>query len=286
MRRSPPRRWLAGSLIGLGAWLIAWGFWWEPGHLVVREVELRVDGWNDAHAGLRVALLADLHVGSPRNGIENLRRVIRKTNETDPDIVLLLGDLVISGVPGGRFVSPERIAAELAALQPGVGSFAVIGNHDAWLDADRVTEALHGVGIQVLRNTATRVDWHGAGLWLGGVNDFWTGEPDLQATSADVTDGEPLVLFTHNPDIFPFVPSRATLTIAGHTHGGQVNIPLLGRPLVPSLYGERYAAGHVVEDGRDLFVSTGVGTSRLGVRFRVPPEVTILELHPASSARR
>jgi predicted MPP superfamily phosphohydrolase len=86
----------------------------------------------------------------------------------------------------------------------------------------------------------------------------------------------PVVVITHNPDLFPGVPARVLLTLAGHTHGGQVDLPLLGRLIVPSRCGARYAIGHVREDGRDLFVTPGLGTSILPVRFRVPPEISLL----------
>ena len=100
----------------------------------------------------------------------------------------------------------------------------------------------------------------------------------LDAALSRVPESEPVVLFTHNPDIFPQVPARVSLTVAGPTHGGQVYLPGLGRPIVPSEYGERFAIGHVVEDGRHLFVSPGLGTSILPVRFLVPPEVSVLRL--------
>ena len=93
-----------------------------------------------------------------------------------------------------------------------------------------------------------------------------------------VLSGEPVLLLTHNPDVFPMVPDRVALTIAGHTHGGQVRLPWIGAPIVPSRFGQRFAAGHVVEGNRHLFVATGVGTSIIPVRFRVPPAVTILRL--------
>jgi predicted MPP superfamily phosphohydrolase len=95
---------------------------------------------------------------------------------------------------------------------------------------------------------------------------------------ARVPADEPVLLLTHNPDVFPDVPPRVALTLAGHTHGGQVALPILGRPVVPSRYGQRYAYGLVVEGGRALFVSPGIGTSLLPVRFRVPPEISMVTL--------
>ena len=97
-----------------------------------------------------------------------------------------------------------------------------------------------------------------------------------------VPDDAPVLLLSHDPDPFPGVPERVALTLAGHTHGGQVAIPLLRRPFVPSRYGERYVRGHVVEDGRHLYVSSGIGTSGLPVRFLRPPEVVSLTLRAPS----
>jgi predicted MPP superfamily phosphohydrolase len=111
-----------------------------------------------------------------------------------------------------------------------------------------------------------------------GIADLWTRKPDIEGGLHQVEIDDPVLLLTHNPDIFPGVPQRVSLTLAGHTHGGQVNLPVAGRLVVPSKYGQRYAFGYIVEDGRHLFVGGGVGTSILPVRFRVPPEVVILTL--------
>ena len=162
----------------------------------------------------------------------------------------------------------------------------MLGNHDGWLDRDRVRRALVANGVRVVEDTAVRVETPAGAIWVAGVSDLWTGPHDLGAAlSAVASDAEPVLLLTHNPDVFPMVPARVALTIAGHTHGGQVRLPLVGPPIVPSRFGQRFAAGHIVEGGRHLFVATGVGTSIIPVRFRVPPAVTILELEPESPPR-
>jgi len=158
----------------------------------------------------------------------------------------------------------------------------VLGNHDWWLDAPRVRSALESVGIPVLEDAATPLRRDSCAFWLVGIGDLWVGRHDVGKALSAVPEGAPIVAFTHNPDVFHRMPARVTLTIAGHTHGGQVYLPLLGRPIVPSEYGERYAIGHVVEDGRHLFVSPGLGTSILPVRFLVPPEVSVLRLSAAA----
>jgi predicted MPP superfamily phosphohydrolase len=276
------------AALAVTALLAAWAFWLEPASLTVRRVSLKVPGWRAEHAGLKVALLTDLHVGAPHMSLERLRRVVERTNAEAPDVVLITGDFVIGGpkdkggerggVLGGTFVEPEPIAGELKHLRAPSGVYAVLGNHDWWFDGGRVTRALEGAGLRVLENQAVRVERGGRGFWLAGVADLWTRRPDVEGALREVTTPDPVILFTHNPDIFPGVPASVSLTVAGHTHGGQVNLPLFGRRVVPSRFGQRYAFGHVEENGRHLYVGGGVGTSIVPVRFRVPPEVVVLSL--------
>jgi predicted MPP superfamily phosphohydrolase len=271
--------------------LVVWAFWLEPASITVRRVHLEIPSWHGEHRDLKIAVLTDLHVGSPHMGLDKLRSVVERTNDEKPDLILLLGDYVIGGrnhgggVVGGTFVQPEPIAAELKRLRAPLGVFAVLGNHDWWFDGERVNAALKNAGITVLENQAARVESNGQGFWLVGVADLWTRQPDIAGALGQVNGDDPVILMTHNPDIFPDVPPRVSLTLAGHTHGGQVNLPLVGRPVVPSQFGQRYAMGHVVEQGRHLFVSGGIGTSIIPVRFRVPPEIVILTLSKEGDAR-
>lgn len=256
-----------------------WALLIEPNRLVVRHVELELPKWPREHAGLRVALLADLHVGSPHWGVAHVRELVATTNAEKPDLILLAGDYVIDGVLFGKKVEPEAIAAVLGELRAPLGVIAVLGNHDWWNDGDRITGALAAHGIVVLENRAQAIE-HGDGhrLYVAGLADALTRTPLVGETLASVPAGEPVLVLVHEPDVFPDVGARASLTLAGHTHGGQVRVPLLGSPVVPSKYGQRFAAGHVVEDGRHLFVTSGVGTSILPVRFGVPPELVVLTL--------
>ena len=279
-RKRALRRTFLGLLL-LGLILGFWAFLAEPSSLRVREHRLAIPGWPAGRSGVRIALLSDLHVGSPYNGLDKLEEVVRRTNAARPDLVLILGDLVIQDVAGGRFVPPEKIAPVLGRLRAPLGVRAVLGNHDRWLDARRVLGALERAGIPVMEDRAAEISLGGSPFWLVGVSDYWTAPHDVRGALAQVTDGSPVLLFTHNPDLFPGIPPRVSLTLAGHTHGGQVYFPLLGRLIVPSKYGQRYALGSVVERGRHLFVAGGVGTSIIPVRFLVPPEISILRLEPA-----
>jgi hypothetical protein len=273
------RRALAGAALA-AALVTVWGAWLEPASLRNDNYRLELPRWPAACAGLRVAVLADLHTGSPFNGVDKLERIVVLANKARPDLVLIAGDLGVDGVPGARFVAPAAIAARLARLEAPLGRYAVLGNHDWWYGAEKVRTALERAGIAVLDDRAVALARGACRFWLVGLGDLWEGRPDVQRAFADVPAGAAALALTHNPDLFPAIPARAALTVAGHTHGGQVALPLIGRPVLASRHKDRYAIGHVVERGRHLFVSPGLGTSILPVRFGVPPEISVLELQP------
>jgi uncharacterized protein len=270
---------LASLIVPLG--LALWAFVLEPARLTVETTVVRPSGWPGPCEGLRVGVLADLHVGSAFNGMGKLEQIVARTNSARPDLILLAGDFVVTGVPGGVFIPPESFAPILGTLAAPLGVFAVLGNHDWWLDGSRVRSALETARIRVLEDTSIPIARGACQFWLAGIGDYLETRHDVKSALRAVPDDAAILALTHNPDIFPGIPARVSLTIAGHTHGGQVYLPLLGRRIVPSRYGERFAIGHVRENGRDLFVSPGLGTSVLPVRFLVPPEISLLELRAA-----
>ena len=278
-------------MILAGLFATLYGFFIEPAlRLRVRRWRLSPAGW-PRDRPLRIAILTDLHLGEPYVGLRRLRRIVRRTNALGADVIVLLGDYAA----GHRLISaPVRIADAapvLAELTAPLGVHAILGNHDWWDDLSAqargggpnlYAEALEAVGIPVLSNSAIRLD----DFWLAGLEDQlalslgggrFRGLDDLDGTLSQVTDNAPVILLAHEPDIFPRVPARVALTLSGHTHGGQVR--LFGwSPIVPSRFGNRYAYGHVREEGRDLVVSGGIGCSILPVRFGVVPEITVVEL--------
>jgi predicted MPP superfamily phosphohydrolase len=278
--RKTPRivKWVAFGFGILLVLLAVWSLLIEPNQLKVNETPLPLPSLDAQFGPLRVALISDLHVGSPFTSVEKVRKVVSTVNGAKPDIILIAGDFVTEEVIGSNFVEPEPIAAELKNLKSPLGTYAVLGNHDWSYDGPRITRALTAVGITVLENSAARIERGGRHFWLLGIADLWTRHPDFNLALSNVPDDAPVIALTHNPDIFPKTPTNVILTLAGHTHGGQVNLPLVGRLQVPSRYGQRYAAGHIREAGHDLYVTTGIGTSILPIRFRVPPEISILNL--------
>ncbi len=272
-------------MVSTGASLALWGFWWEPDQLAVRRVTLTLPGWPGGHEPLTVAVMSDLHAGSPYIDAAKIVRVVESVNAAGPDLVLLLGDYVTHGVVGGTRMDPAEIGKLLAGLEAPLGVYAVLGNHDWWdrahdgFDgAEAIRSALTQAGAAVIDNEAHRIDRPEGDFWLLGIGDALEGSPKIDEPLAGIQDSLPVIAFTHNPDLFPHIPVQVTLTLAGHTHGGQVAIPLVGRLVVPSEFGERFAYGHIVEDNRHLYVTGGLGTTILPVRFRVPPEVVLLTI--------
>src|SRR5581483_9644408 len=197
--------------------------------------------------GLSITVIADLHAGGPNMLQQEIQRIVETANGLKSDIVVLLGDYFATH----RFVTekvPHAVwAAELAKLQAPLGKWAILGNHDWWFDIDGVRKALADVHIPVLENKAVPL---GEGKFRG--------VDDLKGTLDQVRTEDPVILLVHEPDIFPQVPDNVALTIAGHTHGGQIRLPFIWPMLVPSAYGARYAYGHIVEQHRHMVVSGGL----------------------------
>ena len=283
---------------GCGGYALA-----EPWGTGLTHYRLSPPGW-PAGLSLKLAVIADLHACDPWMSLDRIRAIVAHTNALEPDCVLLLGDYV-SGKGMSLYsdpIAPKDWAAALAVLSAPHGVHAVLGNHDWWDDIEvqrsgrglpRAGRALQDAGIAVYENECVRLRKNGTAFWLAGLGDqssfrtpfgakHWRdaysgGTDDLPGTLAKISDDAPVILMAHEPDIFPDVPGRVTLTVSGHTHGGQVR--LLGyAPIVPSRFGDRYVYGHVVEEGRSLIVSGGLGCSGVPLRFGSPPEIVMIEL--------
>jgi predicted MPP superfamily phosphohydrolase len=268
---------LTAAALGAAAVALAYrAAWYEPRSLVMPEVALALPGWPGRLDGVRVALVSDLHAGAGHMTPARVASVVDAVLARAADVHLLLGDYLDSTRLGDGRARAREVAAELARLPSAV---AVLGNHDWRAAGPMMGWALRDAGIPVLENDAVEVR---EGLWVAGLADSRHRFPDPQAALSKAPHNAPVLLLTHDPDVFVDVPARPALTLAGHLHGGQVNVPILRHAVLPTEYGDRYLAGHVVERGRHLYVSAGVGTAGLPLRLRRLPEVPVLRLTGAS----
>jgi predicted MPP superfamily phosphohydrolase len=243
----------------------------------VRATQVELRGLPNDAPPIRMLLLSDIHVAGPDMPPERLARIIRQARRLRPDIVLIAGDFVSDKHVRTRSYSFVEAVAPLSRLGPPLGTFAVLGNHDHWRNSAEARSALAGVGIRVLDNDAVRA----GPLAIGGVDDAFTGRADVAGTMTRLRriGGVPLLL-SHSPDPFPQVPRSIALMLAGHTHCGQIRLPLVGAISTMSDYGDRYACGVIREDGKTLVVSAGLGTSLLPLRLGAVPDMWLLRLVP------
>jgi uncharacterized protein len=254
---------------------------------------------------LKIAALADLHASEPFMGIDRIGAIVDQTNALGADLIVLLGDYICRRSVWREPVPPKDWASALAQLRAPLGVHAILGNHEFWDDrafmearvgVPFAKRALDDVGIPVYENDVVRLRKDGEPFWLAGLGDQLAymmiprrqrlgrrvGVDDLAGTLAKVTDDAPVILLAHEPDIAVRVPDRVSLTLSGHTHGGQVR--LFGwSPLVPSDFGNRFAYGHVREPC-DIIISGGLGCSIAPVRIGVPPEIVLVTLGGTNAA--
>jgi uncharacterized protein len=264
---------VTGAALGAAA-LVYRAAWREPRALVTPEVPLALPAWPSALDGLRVALVSDVHAGAGHMTPARLAWIVDRVLALDADLHLLLGDFLDSTPLGAGRARVRDVAREMARLPR---SIAVLGNHDWRAAGPAMGWALREAGVPVLENDAIPIR---DGLWVAGVADPRHRFADLEAALRMPPQDAAVLLATHDPDVFPDVPARAALTVAGHLHGGQVNVPIVRHAVLPTEFGDRYLAGHVVEEGRHLYVSAGLGTAGLPLRLRRPPEIPVLKLTP------
>ena len=269
---------------------LAYSFFIEPNRLVVTSETLKIKNWNPTFDGLKIVMIGDLHGGSNCITEEKIRDVVAKANEQNPDVVVMLGDYVSEWSDGSLKMPVETIAANLKGIESTYGVFAVLGNHDGDYDDDRVAAALSSNGYKVLQNEVAAIEKDGQRIRIFGMKDHLKLSGGWLRISADskkylsTTGSGDLIVLQHSPDILPviageyLVSPELRLILAAHTHGGQIRFPILGSPIVPSGFGQKYVRGHIFDKGVDMFVTTGIGTSVLPFRFMVPPEIVVLTI--------
>ncbi len=274
------RMFLSGAFgCGIGALSLgsySWAF--EPRWIEVTNIDVKINALPKRFNGMTIVQLSDIHHSKyvPR---EFVRRCVRMANTLRPDIVVLTGDYIYGS---DEFLLP--VAEELAALEAREGVFAVLGNHD---NKDIAIDVFSKMGIRVLMNGHIPLYRGRDYIFIAGVDDLWRGLVDLKKT-LEGTDDKPKLLLAHNPDTIELIKNTGVdvdFVMSGHTHGGQVKVPLYGPPVTNSKFGVRYAAGLFHEGNTILYVNKGIGTSCLPVRFCARPEITLFTLRDKKLSR-
>ena len=261
-----PLREIAGNLSKVAKYAID-----EANSLSVERVEITLPRLPKKLDGFRVLHLSDTH-HSPFTGLEHISRAVAIANQLKPDLVALTGDYVSHEA---QYIAP--VAKVLGELKAAHGVFACLGNHDHWTDPEAMTRHLEQNGVRVLVNEGFRLE-SAAPFWLAGVDDHMVGKTDLPAALKGAFPDEFKLLLAHNPVIFrPAARAGVDLTLSGHTHGGQVRV----RDADQRLIRRRRTAGlHRIKQSH-IYITRGIGTVVLPIRFQCPPEISVLELRCA-----
>jgi len=266
------------AALGVDAFII------EPDRPVVVHHEIALRRWPSRLDGFTIALLSDFHY-DPYFSVHPIRTSVEMVKSLAPDLIALNGDFVsvpLLGDPVKAACAAEPCAQLLGQLKAPHGVWAVMGNHDVFSDPGRVISALRAEGIQVLANRSVPIEKNGGRFWLSGVDDVLGGSADMPATLHDIPPGEPTVLLAHEPDYADYVARYPVeLQLSGHSHGGQVRLPLISPLFLPDL-GKKYVWGLYKVGNLKLYTTAGIGTVRVAARFRCPPEITLIVLRTAS----
>ncbi len=293
MKKTKKNLTIALLFLQAGLLLITYGFLIEPNRLVINNYKLKIKKWSPTLNGLKIVAISDIHAGSNFITEDKIRRIVVEANAQNSDFVVLLGDYVSPSFFNQQELKMplETIAANLSGLQAKYGVYAVLGNTDEAFDKEKVREELEKVGIKVLSNESVSIQINEEKLRLLGKQDkmesnYWRDiSNQLKLVLAKGTQEGNLIVLVHNPDYLDVITGELlisndlSLVLAGHTHGGQVSLPLIGSPITPSSYGQKYAAGHIQKGGTDIFVTTGIGTSNIAVRFGVVPEISVITVY-------
>jgi predicted MPP superfamily phosphohydrolase len=263
---------VAGLLTGIAT--AAWARFVAPFRLSVKQVVVQLPRRHAGLDGLTIAFVTDTHVG-PHYPASALEPVLRELEAARPDIVLFGGDY-ISESP--RFLKDAAPVLGRIGRTGRLGCWAILGNHDMANTLTRVIPALEDAGIPVLVNDAVRIETGKGDLWVVGIDDGLLGKPDLDAAYAGVPADAPSICLWHEPDLVEkSAPYGSFLQLSGHTHGGQVRLPVVGPLATPNL-GEKYVLGRFQAGDMELYVSAGIGMYRPPVRLGCPPELTMVRL--------
>jgi len=262
----------------LAATCLLYGFFIEPKRLIMRDVSIQSSHYSGDP--LKLVFITDIHIAGFHTPTERISQIVDKVNEVEADLILIGGDFIDGHIP--RAKSSVEFNAEIEIGLDLIGTlraktngavYTVMGNHDNWYDPNFITQTLNQSGVHVLNNQGVMQ----GGLCVIGIEDFATGKPSSDGYKDCSTDAIKIAV-THSPDGFSYLSSDTALAVAGHTHGGQINLPLLGRRVTKTRSGKALAYGLKSVGETPVFISAGIGTSLMPARFRAPPEIVVINL--------
>lgn len=256
--------------------LILWGVQIEPRLLFVKNVDLFIPNWPKSLNDTKVAVISDLHIGSKSINFKKIEKIVQKINAEDPDLIFILGDYDTYLISKSK-IPPERISKSLKKLKAKYGVVSILGNHDI-AHQEIVKDMLSNAKIKLLEDEKVNIKIKNKNINVIGSKDLWHFPDTRKVVNMTKKTKGPILFLAHNPDTFDDIPPNISLILSGHNHGGEVRFPFVGAPFVPSEYGQRFIKGHVAENNKHIYITSGIG-SLTRVRFGNIPEIVILHLY-------
>lgn len=242
----------------------------EANSLSLEKISIKIKRLPKKLDGFRLIHLSDIH-HSPFTNLEHIIRAVKVSNRLKPDMFVLTGDYVSHET---SYITP--VAKVLGELKSEFGTFACLGNHDHWTDPEMITASFRANGMTVLINEGLRFQAHGASFWLAGVDDHLVGKTDLPSAVRGSYADEMKLLLAHNPIIFrQAVKEKIDLVLSGHTHGGQVKFRDQVKRILPR---RKLTNGLHERKDTQIYITRGIGTVVLPIRYQCPPEISLIEL--------
>ena len=264
-------------VIGLDMFII------EPNLLIVKKQKIYVPNWDKNIDGFKVAVIADIHLGTKFVDIQKLEKIANKVNNTQSDLVVFAGDLDAKSITYKDY-KKEDVAKALKIFKRKLGTVAIMGNHD--YEPPNVIPQIYTMAeIPLLEHEDLFIYPQKIPVRIVGFKDLWHYKSIPANVIGTKYKNTPTIVLAHNPDSFADMPEYVSLTLSGHTHGGETVFPIIGSFAVPSKYGQRYRKGYIVENNKHLYVSGGVATTSR-MRFLNPPEITVLELYSQDQKKK
>lgn len=252
--------------------IFSWNF--DQEKIVIENVDVHIPGLSPDFHQYRIVQLSDFHLGTLLTE-SHLPSIIEQANSLEPDLIAITGDLVS--------FNPELYASSLTKALSGLsaadGIVSVLGNHDHWTDAGIIRDIYEECQILELGNQVHSIERDGSQFYIAGIDDYLTRNDDLKKILSKLPGNTPVILLAHEPD-FADISSQSgmfALQISGHSHGGQICLPLVGSLYLPP-YGRKYPSGKYRINGMMLYTNRGLGTSWLKIRYNCPSEITVITL--------
>jgi predicted MPP superfamily phosphohydrolase len=256
----------------------------EPHRISLTRLELRIPRLGDAFDGFGIAQLSDFHCG-PYTGASEILASVAAVNSLAPDIVVLTGDFITASyeksVTDRTYTDAAQCAQFLSGLHATHGVYGCYGNHDCAFNANYLDDVFSSYRMRLFRNANMVIERNGQRLWLASLDDALCGTPDFGIALKGIPAGDPIVLLAHEPDLADEAARYPiAVQLSGHSHGGQIRLPLIGSLYLPPL-ARKYPYGYYQVGNLHLYTNRGIGTIDLPYRFNAPPEVTLVTLRTA-----